>query len=160
MSLGVQPNSHPCFPHGWLLGKNDRHCKENLGFYVAQTEHSPYLRSAVYINGRSHCHYECTTTCTCVHRPRQPPDPLSIDASHTKDWSPTTSWRLLREGSVHKTVETGPSSRQPVLDMLAKQVPFLLAMQTEMDDTSQRPTSRGCGLAKRQTGHMKLLAYG
>lgn len=30
-----------------------------------------------------------------IQRPRQPPEPLSVDASHTKDWSPTTSWQLL-----------------------------------------------------------------
>jgi len=81
----------------------------------------------LYINGRSHFHHECATTCTCVYRARQPPDPLSIDASHTKDWSPTTSWRLLREGSVHKRVETSPSSCKPVLDTLATWVPTLLA---------------------------------
>lgn len=66
-------------------------CERMIGiarFYVAPTKHSSHPWSALYLNGRSHCHYERKTTCTSVHRPGQPPDTLSINTCNAKDPPP------------------------------------------------------------------------
>jgi len=104
-------------PYGGLLGKNDRDCEKNLGFYVALAKHSPYSWSALYLNGGSDCHLECAALYQ-YPLTQTTPDPLSIDASRAKDRCSTSSRRFLRERSVHKTVERSPRSGKPMLDKL------------------------------------------
>uniref|UniRef100_A0AAR2LKV2 Uncharacterized protein n=1 Tax=Pygocentrus nattereri TaxID=42514 RepID=A0AAR2LKV2_PYGNA len=97
---------------------HDRHCQKNPRFNVSSTEHSPNPRCALHANGRGHGNHECTSTTTCVSGPRKTLHTFTITAPYAEGWSSTSTWRLHRQGPVHKAMETSASSCKPVLGSL------------------------------------------
>ncbi|KAJ8003989.1 hypothetical protein DPEC_G00154140 [Dallia pectoralis] len=68
LCLDIQPT--PCLSHGWVLGEDDRHSKENLGLYVPRAkEFYAYSRSTYHSHGRSGRHHQCKTLGPSLYRP-------------------------------------------------------------------------------------------
>ena len=114
----------------------------------------------LHTNGGSHSDYECTPTLTCVYRSRETFHTFSVHDPHTEVGSYTSSWRLFRQGSVHKAMETSPGPRKPVLDPLEPRILTFLAAQTEVDSAPQKPSGWRSGSAQGQAGRSQQLAYG